>query len=181
MIKRILICLTFTCTAIGAPDPASPGTGAAGSPPSEASVKQLLEIAQAHKVVDNVMGQIDAFMKNALKQATQGQPVSARVQKDIERRQTELITILKEELAWDKLEQLYVRVYQKTFDQQEVDGMVAFYKTSTGQALLNKMPLVMQNTMTEMQQRTGPMMQRIQRMQQEVVAEIKAEKEKKSG
>jgi hypothetical protein len=48
-----------------------------------------------------------------------------------------------------------------------------FYKSSTGQALLTKMPVVMQNTMNEMQQMMQPMMQRIGRMQQEVVAEKK--------
>jgi len=39
----------------------------------------------------------------------------------------------------------------------------------------------MQNTMSEMQQMMGPMMQRIQKMQQDVVAEMKAENEKKGG
>jgi hypothetical protein len=38
----------------------------------------------------------------------------------------------------------------------------------------------MQNSMKEMQQRTGPLMERIQRMQQEMVAQIKAEKAKKA-
>jgi hypothetical protein len=74
---------------------------------------------------------------------------------------------------------MYVRVYQKSFSQEEVDGMIAFYKTPTGQALLNKMPLVMQNTMTEMQQMIQPMMKRVQQMQQEIVAEIQAKKDKK--
>ncbi|MEY2439859.1 MAG: uncharacterized protein QOI34_1244 [Verrucomicrobiota bacterium] len=155
--------------------------GAADVAPSEASIKQLLEIAQAHKLIDTVMTQMDAVTKNALQQVTQGQTVSPQVQKDIERRQGELMKIVKEEMAWDKLEPLYVRVYRQTFNQGEIDGMIAFYKTPTGQALLNKMPLVMQNTMTEMQQRMGPMMQRIQQMQKEVATEIKAEKEKKSG
>jgi peroxiredoxin family protein len=41
---------------------------------------------------------------------------------------------------------------------------------------LTKMPVVMQNTMNEMQQMMQPMIQRIGRMQQEVVAE-----KKKSG
>jgi uncharacterized protein len=171
MIKRFLILFVLSCS-LGF---------AADTPPSEASVKQLLETAQAHKLVDTMMGQFDTVMKNAMQQATQGQTVSPEVRKDIDRRQAELVKVLREELSWDKLEPIYLRVYQKTFNQEEVNGMIAFYKTPTGQALLNKMPLVMQNTMTEMQQRMGPMMQRIQRMQQEVVAEIKAEKEGKGG
>jgi hypothetical protein len=55
------------------------------------------------------------------------------------------------------------------------------YQTPGGQTLLTKMPLVMQNTMTEMQDLMRPMMQRIQKMQQDVASEIQAEKTKKGG
>ena len=65
--------------------------------------------------------------------------------------------------------------------QKEVDNLIAMYQTPGGQTLLNKMPVVMQNTMTEMQDLMRPMMQRIQKMQQDVVSEIQAEKTKKSG
>ncbi len=169
MLKRILLVFALSC----------PAAYAADTRPNEASIKQLLEVAQAHKLVDSMMAQMDAFVKNAMQQATQGQSVSPQIQKNIDRRQSELMNILKEELAWEKLEPLYIRVYQQSFSQDEVNGLVAFYKTPTGQALINKMPVVMQNTFNELQQRMTPMMQRIQRMQQDVVAEIQAEKAKK--
>ena len=154
---------------------------AADNPPSEASIKQLLEAGQAHKLLDAMVGQMDAYMKQAMQQATQGQRITPEIQKDIERRQAEMMTAMKEVLDWNKLEPVYVRIYQKSFTQGEVDGLIAFYKTSTGQALLSKMPVVMQNTLNELQQMMQPMMQRIGRMQQEVVAEIQAEKKKTGG
>jgi hypothetical protein len=155
--------------------------GATNNPPSEASIKQLLEAAQARKLIDSVMAQMDTVMKQTIQQATQGQPVPAKVQKDIDKREAEMMAALKELLDWNKLEPMYVRVYQKSFTQSEVDGMIAFYKTPAGQAVISKMPAVMQNTMNEMQQMMGPMMQRLQKMQQDVVAEMKAEKGKKGG
>lgn len=178
MITRALsfIVLAVSCSLAFAADPPAP-SAAPSAVQSEASIKQLLEAANVHKLIDTMMAQMETFMKSAMQQATQGRSVSARVQKDIDKRQGEMMNTLKEVLDWNKLEPMYVRVYQKTFTQQEVDGMIAFYKTPTGQALLNKMPLVLQNTMTEMQQMMKPIMERIQRMQQEVVAEIKAEKE----
>jgi hypothetical protein len=39
----------------------------------------------------------------------------------------------------------------------------------------------MQNTMDEIQQMLGPIMQKMQRMQQDVVAEMKAASQKKGG
>ena len=160
---------------------ASPIVFAAENTPSEAAIKQLLEVGQAHKLLDAMVAQMDAYMKQAMQQATQGQRITPEIQKDIDRRQTEMMGMIKEVLDWNKLEPVYVRVYQKTFTQGEVDGLTAFYKTPTGQALLTKMPAVMQNTLNEMQQMIQPMMQRVQQMQQEVVAEIQAQKKKSGG
>jgi hypothetical protein len=154
---------------------------AADNPPSEASIKQLLEVGQAHKLTDETIAQMDAYMRQTMQQATQGQQIPPEIQKDIEGREAEMMAAMKEVLDWNKLEPMYVRIYQKSFTQGEVDGMIAFYKTPTGQALLTKMPVVMQNTMNEVQQMMQPMMQRLQRMQQEVVAEIQAEKKKNGG
>ncbi len=154
---------------------------AADNPPSEASIQQLLEVGQAHKLVDTMTAQMDGYMKQIMQQATQGQHITPEIQKGIDKREAEMMSMLKELLDWDKLEPMYVRVYQKSFTQGEVDGMVAFYKTPIGQALLTKMPAVMQNTLNEMQQMMQPMMQRMQRMQQDVVAEIQAQKKRKSG
>jgi uncharacterized protein len=160
----------------------NPSSGAGtGNPPSEASIKQLLELAQAHKLIDSVMAQMDELMKQSIQQATQGQEIPPKVQKDIDKRQAEVVGFMKELLDWNKLEPMYVRIYQKTFTQAEVDGMIAFYKTPAGQAVISKMPAAMQNTMNEMQQMMTPVMQKMQRMQQDVVAEMKAATQKKGG
>jgi hypothetical protein len=192
MLTRILIVLALCCPVIYAADPPPPGpptaqnapakqADAVGNPPSEASVKQLLEVMQAHKMLDATMAQMSAFMKQMMEQATQGQKITPQIQKDIDRRQSEMTNTFKEVLDWNKLEPMYVRVYQKSFTQQELDGMIGFYKTTAGQAVINKMPVVMQNTMSEMQQMMQPMIQRMRQQQEEVVAEIKAENEKKGG
>jgi hypothetical protein len=181
MLTRSFLILTLCASlAYGAEKPAPPASPT-GNPPSEESIKQLLELAQAQKLIDSVMTQMDELMKQTIQQATQGQEIPPKVQKDIDKREAEVVGFMKELLDWKKLEPMYLRVYQKTFSQQEVDGMIAFYKTPAGQAVIAKMPIVMQNTMNEMQQMMAPVMQKMQRMQQEVVAEMKAESQKKGG
>jgi len=138
-------------------------------------------VAQARKLVDSVMAQMDNLMQQTIAQATRGQKIPAKVQKDIDQQRAEMVTMMKELLDWPKLEPMYVRIYQKTFSQQEIDGMIAFYKTPAGQAVISKMPTAMQNTMDEMQQLMGPVMQRMQKMQQDVVAGMKAESKNKGG
>ena len=154
---------------------------AADTPPSEASIKELLEVTHAHKLLDTMMSQMDTILKTAMDQATQGQPVPSEVKNQIAQFETEMKVATKEMLDWRKLEPMYVRIYQKSLTQQDVDGMVAFYQTPSGQALINKMPLVMENTMTEMQQMMQPMMQRIRRMQETVIAEMQTKNKKSDG
>jgi hypothetical protein len=175
MLKRVLAVITLSCSLAFAADPP------AGSPPKEASVKQLLEAMQARSLVDSVMAQMEQVMKNTLQQASQAGPVSPEVQKIFDNSRAEVVTIFKEQFTWDKLEPVYMRIYQKSFTEAEVEGMVAFYKTPAGQALLNKMPAVMQSSMDETTQLIGPVTQRIQRMQFDMMTAIKAEKEKKGG
>ena len=180
MFRRILPLLLLCGSIALAADNSSP-TPAPSNPPSEASVKQLLEVAQARKLIDSVMKQMDNLMQQSIAQATQGQKIPPKVQKDIDAQSGEMMTMMKDLLDWKKLEPMYVRVYQKTFSQQEVDGMIAFYKTPAGQAVIGKMPAVMQNTIEEMQQLMGPVMQKMQKMQQDVVAKMKAESKNKGG
>ena len=149
---------------------------AADAPPTEASIKQLLEVTHAQKLVDSMISQMDALMKNAMAQATQGQQLSPKLQMEVTQIETDTMAEMKAILDWNKLVPMYVRVYQKSFNQQEIDGLLAFYKTATGQALLNKMPLVLQNTMTEVQQMMQPMIQHLQQKQQQIAAEVQAEK-----
>jgi uncharacterized protein len=154
---------------------------AADTTPSEASIKQLLEVTQAKKMVDTMNGQMETMMKNAMQAATQGQTVTPKIQKEIDDLEQQMTSEVKGVLNWNKLEAMYIRVYQKSFTAEEVDGLVAFYKTQVGQALLNKMPVVIQNTTAEVQQMVIPLMQRMQQKHQQIVSEVQAEKTKKAG
>ena len=153
-----------------------PISSATDTPPSDASIKQLLQVSHVRALVDSMMGQMDGIMKNAMAQATQGRQVTPEVQKEIEQVESDVKTQMKDVLDWSKLEPMYIRIYQKSLNQQEIDGMIAFYKTPTGQAVLNKMPLVLQNTMSEVQQMLQPMMQHLQQKQHEIAAKVQAKK-----
>jgi hypothetical protein len=175
MFKRILpiflLCGSFVYAAEN-PSPSASAT-ATPNPPSEASIKQLLEVTQARKLVDSIMGQMDNLMQQAVVQAAAGREIPESVQKEIDRQRAEMIAMMKQLLDWQKLEPMYVRIYQKTFTQAELDGMLAFYKTPAGAAVITKMPVIMQNTMDEMQGMMGPVMEKVQHLQQDVAARMK--------
>lgn len=171
MFIRILIVLALLC----------PTLYAADVPPSDASLQELLEVAQAHKILDTTLAQMDTMMKNVFQQITAGQPASLETQKIFDKAQADVVSLCKEDLTWEKMEPIYLRIYRKSLSQSEVNGMIAFYKTPAGQAVINKMPLILQNTMAEVGQMMGPVMERAQRMEKELIAQMQAEKAKAGG
>jgi hypothetical protein len=169
MLKQIAIILAL-CTL---------SVHAAETPPSDASIKELLAVTQAQKLVESMLPQMDAMMQNAMQNALKSREVSPEAQKLLEKARADAMATMKEELAWSKLEPLYIRVYQKSLNQEEVNGMLAFYKSPTGQAMITKMPVILQNTMAEMQTMMAPTMQKLQKSQQDLVAQIEIQSKPK--
>lgn len=142
--------------------------------PSERSIRELLKATKAKALVDGIMVQMDQIMRQARAQATQGRETSPEVNTIAGRMQDKMTALMKEELDWTVLEPLYISVYQETFTQEEIDGMLAFYQTSVGQTVVKKLPVVVQKTMSSMQARMGPMMQKLQAIQEETMREVHA-------
>jgi len=150
----------------------------ADAKPSEESIKEMLRVTESQKLLDNVMTQMDGIMKTAMQQAFKGKPITLKEQKIIDGVLNKMIVIYRQDMNWEILEPLFIRVYRDSFTQEEVDGMLVFYKSPAGQAVIKKMPLVIQNTTAEMQKRTGAVLQKVLKMVEESVAEMKAEEAK---
>jgi hypothetical protein len=69
-----------------------------------------------------------------------------------------------------------MKVYADVFSEEEITGIVAFYKTPIGHAMLDKMPLLMSKSMEISQRRMAGLMPEIQRQMQEVMQKSKGEK-----
>src|ERR1039458_4614950 len=146
------------------------------APPSDQSINQLLQLTKVDQHMDSVFTQMEGAMKTSLQQATKGKPLSADEQAILERKQAKMAGIMKEELSWEKMKDLYVQAYRETFSQEEIDGLIAFYRTPVGQSFVSKQPELMKRTMTILQQRMAPMVQRIQKMSEETALELQKAK-----
>ena len=146
------------------------------APPSDQSINQLLQLTKVDRQMDSVFTQMESAMKASVQQATKGKPLSAEEQAVLDRQQARMAGIVKEELSWEKMKDLYVQVYRETFSQEEIDGLIAFYQTPVGQSFVSKQPELTKRTMAILQQRMAPMMQRIQKMSEETALELQKAK-----
>lgn len=130
--------------------------------PSDASLKELMQLVNASDLLKGMDQQMDVIYGNMVQQMTKGQTVTAQQQKALDDFHGKMKDILHRQLSWDKLEPQVIQVYRDTLSQDEVDGIIVFYKTPAGQAVIKKMPLIMQATMTMMQKNIPSMMAEVQ-------------------
>jgi len=151
------------------------GAASAEVRPSEASIRRLLEVTQAHKLIDGMSQQVDAMFAGMLQKQFEGRDLSAQQRAAIDKMRGRLADLMKENFSWDSMEAIYLEVYQKSFSQSEVDDMIKFYRTPAGQAVVLKLPVVMKNTMAILQQRMQALTPKIQQMAADTAAEVKAQ------
>lgn len=138
------------------------------------SIEKLLVVTQTEKVMETMFQNMDSLIKSTMNQSFQKQNMSAEGRKIMDAFMERMILIMKDEMSWERLKPLYIQIYSETFTQEEIDDLLAFYASQTGQAFVEKMPVVMQKTMAHTQARMGPMMQRIQAEMKKTIAEVAA-------
>jgi len=146
--------------------------------PSPASIERLLIVAQAQKnnaaVLEQVKGMLQPMFEQALGSREMTSEQRQQAQGFIQEFSSKMMPILQEELAWDRLKDMTEQIYAQSFTQEEINGLIAFYESPAGRAFVEKMPIVMQKSMLAMQQRIGPLMQRITQAATETAQDFKA-------
>lgn len=166
MIKKIVLAAFVTLLSINV----------LANAPSGQSISELLTITESKKLLESSTAQYDAMLESAVTQALKGQEMTPEVQHAINNMQQKTLSLIKQEMSWESMEPLFIDIYKKSFSQEEIDGMLAFYRSDAGQAVVRKMPAVMQHTMQVMQSKFLHMMPEMKRIKQEMIAEIQAKK-----
>lgn len=130
------------------------------APPSEAQIDRLLEVMRAEQTANAMIPQVMASQQQMIAQATQDAEPAQR--EAAMRAAATSLRAVEAALSWDSLQPLYREIYTKTFSAEDTEAMVAFYSSPAGQNLLDKMPLLMQNTMAAVQTLVTPMLQQLQ-------------------
>jgi hypothetical protein len=119
--------------------------------PTDAQIDRLLAATRARSLVEGMLAQIETTQKQALDAAFAGQKVTPEQRAKADRLMAQLVQRIREGMAWEKLLPMYHRIYANSLDSADVDAMIAFYETPAGQRLIERMPAVMQQSMSEVQ------------------------------
>ncbi len=77
--------------------------------------------------------------------------------------------VAEELMSWEKIKDDYITLYAETFTEEELKGVIAFYKSPAGQAFTKKQPELMKRTMELTQKRMLQWMPKIQALSKEMI------------
>jgi uncharacterized protein len=86
-----------------------------------------------------------------------------------------LYTLVASKYDWTKIEPAYEQIYSDLFTEEELDGLLAFYKSPLGQAFLSKVPIVTSKMLDVSKQQFDQLTPQIQKLTEDYVDQLKNE------
>ena len=109
-----------------------------------AKVEEFFRLAQLDKVLEQSLAQVRTQMQNGLFQQIFGQkPLPPEMKKQVDDFDNKVADVVSDALSWEKLKPGYVKIYMDAFSEEDLDGIIAFYKSRAGQAMVSKTPVLL--------------------------------------
>ncbi|HEX4154950.1 MAG TPA: DUF2059 domain-containing protein [Acidobacteriaceae bacterium] len=129
--------------------------------------------------MDQTMGQLMNAVMTQVQQMTQSVPGADRFtpeqRKEVADFQQRVADVTEKKLGWKAMEPDFITLYASTYTEEELDGILAFYKSPVGQSMLEKTPELMQKGMEIAQQRVKEIQPELNQMTEDFIEQMAAE------
>lgn len=146
-----------------------------------AKAEQMLAVTKSDTQMQTQLSALEARINELAKQQSGVAPLNPEQTKLTTEYQQQIQSITKDEVGFDTLRPLIVQYYVDSFTEPELDGILAFYKTPAGQALLAKTPDLAMKSTTLVQNRIKEMQPKLATITQDYTAKLKAAATPASG
>ena len=140
----------------------------------QAKVKDLFATMHLEHNLDRMMSamkaQVEATAQNA-PGADKMTPEKKKIQQDFINNSMQVVN---HAFGWQALESAYIKLYADTYTESELDGILAFYKSPAGQAMLAKTPQLTAGTMQIVHSRMGDFQPKMQALQDQYLKQMAA-------
>jgi hypothetical protein len=140
-----------------------------------AKSEELFTLLHLDRMMDqmmtNVMKQVEQITQ-AMPEAQQGQtPEQKKIVTDFQQR---VVALVNAKLGWKALEPDFINLYATTYTEEELDGILAFYKSPVGQKMLEKTPELMAKSTEITQQKMRELQPEMNQMIQDFMKQMTA-------
>ncbi len=141
--------------------------------PSEASIESLFEVMNSKQLVEDSLVKIDTTLQSSLNRSLKGKPATAYQIGIVKQAKDDISALIHNQLSWQNMKPVFIQSYQKTFSQDEINGILEFYQTDAGKALLNKLPTAINTSVELMESQLKDMSPEIDKIRQTAIDKIK--------
>lgn len=136
-----------------------------------AKVEEFLRLTKMDETIRQSMDLAMHQVKAGVVQQITGAKLSADQEKALGEFQDKVARVISDALAWEKLKPAYVKLFADTYSETELDDMIAFYKSPTGQSMVAKSPSLMTKSGEIAQQRLAAVMPQLQGLMRDFTAQ----------
>jgi len=171
--KRLLIaiglCLVFCFTGFAQQNDDTPAT--------KADIQRYLEVMHSHEMMQQMADTMTKQMRQMLHQ--QFLKDKDKLPQDFEDRMNKLMDDMFRDMPWDEMVQAMIPAYQKHLTRGDVNQLIAFYSSPTGQKLLREMPAMMADAVQSMMPIMQNYMEKVQQRVRVETVQLMKEPQKK--
>lgn len=146
-----------------------PATAPAQDGGRQAKAEQIVQLLHMDRTMDQMMAGMKSQITLMTNQ-TLGASVTAEQKAQLAKFQDQVFDYVNSQMGWKALEPEYVKLYADTFTDEELDAMIAFYRSPAGMSMIAKTPELTQKSFAISQQRMTTVMPELQKMIREFAA-----------
>jgi hypothetical protein len=123
--------------------------------------------------MDRMMQQAMSQMKTMTEQQMSEMKLPPEAKAAAREYQGRMMKLIADRLSWEKMKPAIIQLYSEFFTDEELDGMLAFYRSPAGRAMIEKTPLLLPKVMALFQKQMADIQPEIQKMMKELDAKHK--------
>jgi uncharacterized protein len=129
-----------------------------------AKIHEFFKVAKLDQLSTQTMQRVSDQMKSGMMQQMLGVNLTAEQRQKANDLNDKVMKIVSGALDWNALEPEYAKLYADAYTEQQIDDLLAFYKSPTGQVMVEKTPILMQQANAISQQRMAAALPQIQQL-----------------
>lgn len=151
----------------------SMGSAYAEEASQRATAEELLNVMNVQQSIEKSFAMVKRMIPAQMARMSQATGQTNMLSSATNQTDT-LLDMVAREFSWDKIKDDYITLYSETFTEDEMKGIIAFYKSPEGQAFTKKQPELMKRSMELSQKLMMNILPKIQDMAKDMAEKAPA-------
>ncbi len=136
-----------------------------------AKIQEFFKVSKMDQLTADVMKQTMDRVNSGMTEQLLGTKFSPDQQQRLDQFKDKIAKVVEGALSWDNLEPEYAKLYASAYTEQQIDDILVFYKSPTGQAMIEKTPLLLKQATAISQDRLATVIPELRQMMKDFMAQ----------